>query len=184
LSGTRVAEPGGRDEIKWGTDVGPNDVLTLVRASAPESQIDSTVRASSLMAAVLKAPDSPGNYEIRYILSPIGRVLARWPLKVEAPAPPAPEATAARADEVTLSAPDHARAGETLTVEWEGPSVVRDRLTIAPPDAPATKWLSSIKVGGEGRADLAAPQEPGIYEVRYLNLDSRDIIARSTLVVE
>jgi len=182
LTGPETAEPGTRFEVAWDTVVGLNDVLTLVPAAAPETQIAATIGVSRNGTAVLQAPLGAGAYEVRYILSPDGRVLARWPFTVVTANQPASGAD--RTGQITLTVPERAGAGETIAVGWDGPSGQRDRLAIASPDQPATRWLRAIAAGEGGRADVALPDQAGSYEIRYIDLENREILATAPIVVE
>lgn len=182
LSSPSAVEPGARLEVRWDRTVNPNDIVTIVPATAPPNAIDVYVRTQGNSTATMRAPAAPGSYEIRYIRFSTGRIAGSRPLDVESPAVAA-AATTTPDVPISLQAPETVGAGESFTVEWSGPGASRDRLTIARPDDPATRWARSARLGQESTVELTAPGEPGAYEVRYLDLDRREVLARVPLEV-
>jgi Ca-activated chloride channel family protein len=123
--------------------------------------------------ATLYAPFRPGAYEVIHV-DGAGRVTARLPVTV----------VPARA---SLSVAERVPAGSPVSILWTGPAAIPDYIVFAKPGSP-----SDVFVGAES-ADttvnptrLRAPQEPGVYELRYVQrvLELHFILARKEVVVE
>jgi hypothetical protein len=74
---------------------------------------------------------------------------------------------AAAAQEATLAGPASASAGSEFTVAWSGAADPRDFITIVPVDTPEGRY-EAYAYARDNPVTLAAPQQPGRYELRYL----------------
>ena len=156
--------------VEWTDVVHPRDYVTVVETGAPEDAYTDYIRVGDDRNGSLPAPAEPGQYEVRYVLSENGRAVASAPLEV----------TAA---ETSVSAPESAVAGSTVTVSWTNAIHPRDYVTIVPTGAAADAYGDYERVGGGSDANLAVPAEPGAYEVRYLLQQSSRAIAAVPLEV-
>uniref|UniRef100_UPI0025F4AF10 hypothetical protein n=1 Tax=Sediminimonas sp. TaxID=2823379 RepID=UPI0025F4AF10 len=118
----------------------------------------------------LKAPAETGLYEVRYVLNEGKRTMASQSIEVSEP-------------EVTVSAPEQVRIGDRLRIEWTGAVHPRDYVTIVPRGSPDDAYDEYKRVGGAGRADLATPDAPGLYEVRYVLNEGKRVMARAAVEV-
>lgn len=108
---------------------------------------------------------------------------------VEAMPEPAPEAL----PEASLDAPETIEIGLGFTVGWFGPGQERDVIQLWDPNAGPPEG-GGLQVGGRRlvngdydarTVDLIAPVRPGIYELRYVWRNGRDVLAtREIEVVE
>ncbi len=115
-------------------------------------------------------PDTPGTYELRYLLNAgQDKVLAAEPLNV----------VPLRA---TLEAPATAAPGDQVPVTWSGPGYYRDTIIIARPGSDSAESFAST-AGGE-TVTLYAPMVKGAYEIRYLYAPLNQVVATIPLVVE
>ena len=125
----------------------------------------------------LIAPTETGTFELRYFNGDSRAVLATRPIAVVAV-------------EVTLDAPDSATIGATIKVKWQGPGARRDQIELFDPEAQGGRGkvlFSQRIVNGDMDArevDLIVPAEPGAYELRYFNGDSRDVLATRPIAIE
>ncbi|MBN9023411.1 MAG: VWA domain-containing protein, partial [Rhizobiales bacterium] len=111
-----------------------------------------------------QAPPEPGEYDL--ILHVTGQgVIARQPIEVVA--------ASNGFDPVGTVEPD-----KRFAFTWRGPDQVEQRIVIARPgDPPATyqgDWGYALHK--KGRMSLRAPAEPGIYELRYLSANRKEVL--------
>jgi Ca-activated chloride channel family protein len=117
----------------------------------------------------LTMPVEPGDYEIRYVVRQDRTVAARRAITV-API------------EVALTHDARAPAGGTLTVGWDGPDYSSDYITISRVGDDGYETYSYSRDGNP--AQIAVPEAPGDYEVRYVLAQGDTVAARSALTVE
>lgn len=88
-------------------------------------------------------------------------------------------------DGAGLSVPQSAAPGATITVTWTGGNDSADqRLAVARKDQPDFSWISVHKIGEQKSMDLTMPDEPGTYEVRFLDITGRALLGRSVVEVK
>ncbi len=122
--------------------------------------------------AELRLPVEPGVYEIRYVLGRPYRVLVSLEYEVT-------PATA------TLSAPETAIAGEEITVAFTGPPPGSgDYITITKPEAEANKYNSYAYTKNGSPAEIRMPLEAGVYEIRYIQGNTKIIATQTISIVE
>lgn len=109
----------------------------------------------------LLMPGVPGTYELRYVMALTGangddEILATQSIEVT-------ETVA------TLSAPNTARIGEMVVLEWTGPAQAGDYISVAEIGSDTWKRIYAERVSaGESRLRLLMPGDPGTYELRYV----------------
>lgn len=88
-------------------------------------------------------------------------------------------------DGAGLSVPKTAAPGAMITVTWTGQSDSTDqRIALARKDQPDFSWISVQKITGEKTMDLKMPEEPGFYEVRFLDVAGTALLGRSVVEVK
>jgi|GEM_PF-481141 len=161
-------------EVAWEGPANPGDYLTIVPAGARDGAFHLTgiAQASDGSPLTLYAPPSPGDYEVRYVLTQGNRMLVGVPITVT-------DATA------SLRAPAEVGAGEAFEVVWDGPAGPGDYLTIVPAGARdgAFHLTSTAQARDGSPARLTAPDEPGEYEVRYVLNQGRLMLIGVPIVV-
>ena len=160
-----------RFEVHWS---GPNkdgDYITIVSAEAPEGFEGDTVETSVGNPVQLTAPDRAGLFEIRYVDGDSAEALGAKPFTVGLP-------------EASLQAPAGVTAGAQFTVIWQGPNKEDDFLTVVVKDAEAGSYDEYTYTADGNPATLTAPQEPGVYEVRYVLGSSQDTLASEPIKVD
>ena len=147
-------------EIGWQGAADPRDFITIVPPDAPEGRY-AGYEYTSKTPVTLKAPQQPGNYEIRYLAaaSPYP-TLARSPITIV-------DTTA------SLTAPASVPAGEEFTVQWTGPNQERDFIGLVKADAAEGTYSGPYDYTTKGSPlTLRAPDAAGEYELRYMMAES------------
>ncbi len=157
-------------EITWTGPDSPLDYLSIAEpGSANEAYLEwaQTGEGNPLR---LRAPRRTGEFELRYVRAADGEVLARRLMRVVA-------------EEMRLQAPTRVDAGSRFEVEWSGTPGRGDFIAITEEDAaPGTHLDWSYATAGR-LLTLAAPFQPGRYEVRYVSGEKLKILARLSLEV-
>jgi Ca-activated chloride channel homolog len=157
-------------QITW---IGPNnksDYITIVPKGTDEKTFFTYKYTSYGSPLKLKAPDTPGDYEIRYVLNQSKEVLVRTAIKVTK--------VSAQVD-----APPTVKAGANFKVNWQGPNYQSDYITIVPAGSKDSVYLSYSYTSKGSPATLKAPVNPGKYEVRYILNQSRTTLARTSIII-
>jgi|GEM_PF-1432921 len=157
-------------QITW---IGPNnssDYITIVPKGTDEKTYFNYTYTSQGSPLKLKAPDKPGEYELRYVLNQSKKVLARTAIKVTKVS-------------AKVNAPATVKAGTKFQVEWQGPNYTSDYITIVPEGAKEGEYLSYHYTSKGSPATLKAPLKPGKYEVRYILNQSRTALARTSIII-
>ncbi len=156
--------PGGRFMVTWQGPDNQNDFVTIVPQGAPEDEDGNLTRTHRGNPAALKAPETPGDYELRYIMAQSGRVLAVLPVTVGA-------------GTVSLSIEGEARIGQPLRVIWAGPGRYEDAIEIVPAGSAAdVKAMRAARASQGNPAMLQPPPAPGTYHLRYRATDSGEVL--------
>jgi len=125
----------------------------------------------------MDAPETPGIYEVRYVLAEGKKVLARAPVEV------LPE-DAALESGATLDAPDTAAPGTEVTVEWAVATPSADqRVTLAREPQAIFTWIAAQKAADGKPVRFTLPSEPGVYEFRFLDVTNREVLSRRVIRV-
>ncbi|PVA12000.1 hypothetical protein DC366_03525 [Pelagivirga sediminicola] len=178
ISGPGTVRAGTDLDVSWSSTINASDFVTIVPMGTDEGKVSAHIRAGSATEGRLKAPGTPGLYELRYVLENGRRTLASAPLEVVA-------ADAPLDDGAGLTVPETAAPGETITVTWTGGGEGADqRIALARKDQPDFGWITANKIGPEQTMELTLPDQPGLYEVRYLDISGQKLLGRSVVVVK
>src|SRR5690606_23607715 len=164
--------PGGKVTVEW---TGPNNVddyVTVVPKGAPVGKYLDYARTAKGSPVVLKLPTELGDYELRYVLNRSKRVLASTPITL-----------AETAGSVT--APASATAGSAIEVHWSGPGNRQDFIEVValnaqPGDAP----LAATRVSQGSPLSVHAPAQPGVYQLRYMMRDTKQVLASTQIEIK
>ncbi len=145
------------------TGSGTGDTFVgVVKKGAPQSAfITGSYEAPQGNRVLLRLPGQPGPYEVRFVLEANGtyKVLASTPVTVE----PAV---------ATITAPDRAKRGSELTVEFTGPKGETDYVAIVPASTPLTDFNAYTDFQtfspDASSVTLQVPEKAGAYEIRYV----------------
>jgi Ca-activated chloride channel family protein len=170
LGGPDSAAPEEALAIPW---TGPDAAQDFVSIAPPGAAEDDYVRwipTREGNPARLRAPSEPGSYEVRYVRAADNAVLARRVLEVvETP--------------VELHVPNSVAAGTRFHVRFSGTTRPGDYLTVAEVGSGALDSLDFSFVATGGALTLAAPFEPGQFEVRYISGSDHRIVDAVPLAV-
>ena len=170
LEATQTTLAGSTVEITWEGTVSKNDLITIIPADAEADAVSTHERASAGSPVELRAPGEPGLYEARYVLESGRRPLARAPVELTEPS-------------VSIEAPSSVAPGDRLKIRWEGTVSEHDFITIVPADAEDGAVATHERAGAGSPLTLRAPEQPGVYEVRYVLESGRRTLTRSRVQV-
>lgn len=161
-------------EATWSTAINQADVLTIVPLGTPEGLIGNSASPGNSGTTSLRVPDAPGVYEIRYVLGQGMRTLARVQVEVLRSVEPA----------AFLEAPSSVAPGERFDVTWAPTLASEDlRVVLARFDQPAFSWTQQVDVTTSTPAAMTAPEQIGVYELRLLDIQARDVVDRRLVEV-
>jgi hypothetical protein len=159
---------GSRFEVQWSGEVRIGDFVAIAQLDA---DLD-TYLAYSLTrphsSVSLGAPDTPGDYEIRYIQGE--HVAASLQFEVEPVS-------------ASLEAPVEAQSGQRIDVRWQGPGGQRDYIAVAEASASAGSYHHYRYTENGSPVALYLPDEPGSYQIRYVQHQSRTVLATREITV-
>ena len=122
---------------------------------------------------LLRLPEEPGEYELRYRTVKTEQTLATRPLTVTG-------MTAA------LEAPARATAATDISVKWEGPGNDYDQIALFPVDAPKHAKPLRIAgiVSGKNPVQMNLPDVEGPHELRYRTAQSDRVLVTRPITIE
>jgi len=161
---------GSEFEVSWTGAVSNQDYINIVPKGADEGEFGNYIVVRDAASGNVQAPSEPGMYEVRYILREGSKTIATMPVEVTEP-------------EVTIAAASEVRAGETLRVTWTGTVSSRDYVNLVPLGTPDEEFGLYIQARDNTKHDMKAPDETGLYEVRYLLREGSRVLARQTVEV-
>ncbi|WP_158644588.1 VWA domain-containing protein [Paracoccus jeotgali] len=177
LTAPPAVRAGSKLTIGWTQSVNPRDYITIVPAGEAEGKHGGYVRVETVTSREVTAPDAPGLYEIRYVLNEGAKTLGRKPLEVR-------PADAPMDDGAGLTVPASAAPGETVTITWTGGGTGTDeRIALARKEQPDFTWLTAMTATDAKTLNLQMPQEPGLYEIRFLDLGGPSVLGRAVVEV-
>jgi len=158
-------------QVSWQGQNNEGDYLTVAKPGSSPGDYDNYAYTKSGNPVKLTAPAKPGTYEVRYIMAKDTRQLAMATLTV---APVSAQ----------VKVPASVAAGAEFAVQWQGPNNDGDYVTIVKSGADAGEYGEYFytREGSPGR--LKAPEEPGSYEVRYIQDLDKVILASTPLMVK
>ena len=164
-------------ELTW---TGPNnkhDFISIAEVDMEDRKYRNYVFTKRGEVVTFRAPDEPGQYELRYIDGATYTVLERVPITIL-------ETTA------TVEAPPEVVAGSDFKVLWTGPDNRQDFITIIQSNANEGKYKNytytkRAKKDRDGNlyVNLKAPDDAGSYEVRYLSGQKYYTLGRTPITV-
>ncbi|MBL1437339.1 MAG: VWA domain-containing protein [Rhodobacteraceae bacterium] len=171
LSAVETATAGSTIDITWKGPNAERDFITIVALDAAEGAYNGYAYTKDGPVSQVQSPDMPGAYEIRYVSGQSNATLVRIPLTLTAAA-------------VTLSAPDTANAGGSISVEWLGPNNTRDYITIVEVGAELGSYNSYAYTSAGSPAAITAFDTAGTFELRYVSGQSEATLATRIITLE
>ena len=167
LTAPEQAQAGAPVSIAWEGPAGQGDYITVVAVGTPDEEYGRYAYTSRNPVSLIM-PDTPGEYELRY-LTHRNEKLASRPIVVEG-------------FEVQMSAPRQVAAGASVSIEWSGVQNSGDFITIVAPGTAERKYDEYV-YAKSSPATMAAPETPGEYEIRYLSANEYRTLASAPLTV-
>lgn len=161
---------GSKFTVSWTATVSSQDYINIVPLGTDEGAFGNYMTVRDDSSNELQAPSEPGMYEIRYLLREGAKTIAAVTVEVTEP-------------EVTIAAPDEVRAGEMLRVTWTGTVSANDYVNLVPFGTPDDTFGQYASVRDKGEHDMTAPDETGLYEVRYMLREGSRVLARQSVEV-
>ncbi len=163
---------GAEFEVAWTGPDNAQDFITIVPAGTPEGKYERGYRYTRSGSPLeIRAPESAGSYEIRYLMGAAPhRTLGRRALTVAGVS-------------ASLNVPATVHAGAHFTVSWEGPNNHQDFLTIVPRGTTEKEFGDYAYTKAGNPASLPAPDDHGDYEIRYLTGQNYTVLARAPVQV-
>ncbi len=150
-------------EVAWTGPGNDNDYITVVEAGAPQGNYGDYTHTRKGSPLTVKAPKTPGVFEIRYVMGQSKKVLASRQVTVKPLG-------------ATLKAPGEIAAGASLEVTWTGPNNPKDFIAVAKKGAPGSSFESRAYSRAGNPAKLFAPSTPGTYELRYVLIKGNTVL--------
>ncbi|MGB0748185.1 MAG: VWA domain-containing protein [Magnetospiraceae bacterium] len=171
VSAADAALAGSDIQVTWTGPDAKNDYITIVTKDTPDDRHGNYTYTRKGNPLALRAPDEPGDYEIRYMYAAGPRPLARQALTVTAAA-------------ATLEAPPAASVGAAVSVSWKGPDNKNDYITVVPVGTPDKQHGNYEYTRKGSPVSLRMPDAPGDYELRYVTGQSAATLARLPILLE
>lgn len=153
--------------VQWKGPNNERDYVAIGDASRKYIVYEYTRNGATLK---LRAPDQPGEYEVRYILGVGDAVVGARKLTVGSVS-------------ASVSAPAQAAAGSKIAVAWKGPNNDRDFITIVKAGTPERQYGAYEYTSKGASVQLPVPDQPGEYEARYLTGQSYATLATTKVTV-
>ncbi len=161
--------------VKWTGPANEGDYLTVVEKGAEEGDYGNYAytRDSPDGNARVRALESAGDAELRYVSGQKAKILVAVPIKI-LPA------------EAIVSAPETAPGGSEVTIQWKGPNNDGDYITIveAKADEGAYKHYAYTRDSTDGTLRVKIPEEAGAYEIRYMTGQESKTLASAPIRAE
>jgi Ca-activated chloride channel homolog len=171
VSGPAEAPAGATITVDWSGPDAQNDYISIAEAGGDDRRYEGYTYTKSGNPVRLRLPMTPGDYELRYVMSQDSTVLARAPITLTPVA-------------ASLDGPAEAAAGSQLSVGWSGPDYGSDYISIAEVGADDGSYEAYAYTGNGNPARFDAPTAPGAYELRYVaNDNGKAVIARAPITI-
>ncbi|MFB6232268.1 MAG: hypothetical protein ABEL04_14055 [Salinibacter sp.] len=157
-------------EVTWEGPDNSDDYISIAKEGADDGSNVNYTYTRTGSPLTIRPPDTPGDYEVRYVAEKNDKVLARAPLTVE-------EVSA------NLDVPSEIGAGSPIEISWSGPDNPDDYIAIAEKGTPDDASINYTYTRNGSPLTVRAPDTPGAYELRYVMAQSDRVIARSALKV-
>lgn len=154
LTGPTTVAGGTPFDVAWTGPNAPGDYITILPAGAPTWTDEPWAYTSNGTPAKIVAPLEAGSNELAYVAAD-STVMLRVPITVTAVV-------------ASVSGPDSASKGASISVTWTGPNAFVDYITIVPVGAAEGAYLSYAYTSAGSPATITAPDAAGNYEIRYV----------------
>ena len=153
--------------------VGPKnrgDFITIVRSDARPGDTGDYAETTEAAAVEMNAPLNAGEYELRYVTARSKTILGRTPLSVQAPT-------------ASVTGPETAVLGTTVSVSWTGPNNPNDYITVVPQQAPDGRYGNYTLTAKGSPLTVTVPVDAGDAELRYMTGQGAKVLARRAIKI-
>jgi hypothetical protein len=159
---------GAKFPVTWKGPNNPRDFITVVKAGTAEKQYAWYEYTSKGSPLNLLAPDTAGEYEVRYLTAQSYATLGVAKLTVTA-------------NTASVQGPAEAIAGSNVSVSWKGPNNEHDYVHLVRKAAPDHESGNYQYTKRGNPLTVLAPLVPGEYELRYSTGQSHATLARAAI---
>lgn len=156
--------------LAWSGPDYEGDYISVARPDTADNRYETYTYTSRGNPLQLRLPADAGDYEVRYIQAQKHTALVRAPITVTPVS-------------ATVEPPARAVAGSTIAVGWTGPDYDGDYISVAKPDADDNRYEAYTYTSRGNPLQLRMPNEPGTYEVRYIQAQKHQALVRKTITV-
>jgi len=157
-------------EVTWQGPDNSGDCISIGEEGTDDDAYANYTRTTEGNPLTLRAPDTPGAYELRYVMDQSDRVVARGDVTVTSVS-------------ASLKVTDTLMVDTPVKISWEGPGNPGDYISIAEAGSEQDAYVNYKRTGEGNPLTIRTPERPGSYEVRYMMDQSDRAIARKPLVV-
>ncbi len=159
---------GAKLSVTWSGPNNARDFITIVKTGTADGQYGPYAYTNKGSPLELRAPDEPGDYEVRYLTGQTYATLGIARLTVAANAG-------------SVQGPAEAVAGSTFAVSWKGPDNQLDYITIVETGAREGTSGNYAYTARGNPAKILAPLKAGDYELRYSTGQSHATLGRAPI---
>ena len=156
--------------VAWTGPGDGEDYVSVAKPAAGDTRYETYTYVRRGNPLEVRLPAEAGEYEYRYVSSKTRKVLARQPVSV----------TPVQAG---MDPPASAAAGATVRVPWTGPGYDGDYISVARPEAPDNRYETYTYTSRGNPLNLRMPAEAGSYEVRYVQGQKHQVLARRPVTI-
>ena len=152
IKAPETAGAGSTIQVEWTGPSTQSDFVTVANADAkPRAYMEYFYAKNSTSPHELRMPIEPGEYEVRYIF--VGkassgtdehRIIASQKITIEPV-------------KASIKGPSTAKVGETISIDWIGPSEPSDFITVTKPDARERKYMDYAYTKNGSPAKISMP---------------------------
>jgi len=157
-------------EVAWSGPDNPDDYISIAEQGTSGGETVDYTRTRQGNPLTVRAPDTPGSYEIRYVMSQSDRILTSTPLTVTSVS-------------ASFDVPDTLMVDTPVEIQWSGPDNPDDYISIAEQGSPSDASVVYERTRRGQPLSIRTPPRPGRYELRYVMAQSDRVIAQKTLTI-
>lgn len=166
----RSVPAGSPFEVTWSGPDAEDDYLSVAERGSDDDAYVGFTYTHQGSPLTLRAPDAPGELEVRYVRAEDDSALVRAPLEVEPV-------------EATLEARDTLMVNTPVEVRWSGPGNPDDYLAFAEQGSSGGSYATFTYTRQGSPLSLRTPEHPGRYELRYVMAQSDRVLTSRTVTV-
>lgn len=170
LTAPKEVDAGAEIAVKFSTAIGKLDFISIDKDGAPDREYGAYAYIKSGNPVKLRAPDQPGQYQLRYHREDTYAVAGSAPLTV-------------KDVKATVEGPAQVDAGAAFEVKFSGPNAQLDFISIDKAGAADRDYGPYVYTKAGSPAKMRAPDAAGAYEVRYHLGQTYRVVASTPLTI-